>query len=136
MAVAISNEAVVKAVAGKIARFVTDGDLVGLRALYTPDARIWHNTDDHEKTVEESLQFLDGLLSVTTRRWCADVRLTPTPRGYIDQHYMCAVLTSGEEVRVPICMVVTLEGERVKRLEEYIESEASGAVAAALLRAG
>lgn len=132
----MSDDRVVKAVAAKVARFVADGDLDGLRALYMPDARIWHNTDDREKTVEESLTFLDGLLSVTSRRWYADVRLTPTPIGYIDQHYMCAVLTTGEEVRVPICMVVTLDGERVKRLEEYIESEASGPVTAALLRGG
>jgi ketosteroid isomerase-like protein len=132
----MSNEGVVNAVAAKVARFVADGDLDGLRALYTPDARIWHNTDDKDKTVEESLAFLDGLLGVTSRRWYADVRLTPTTIGYIDQHYMCAVLTTGEEVRVPICMVVTLEGKRVKRLEEYIESEASGPVTAALLRGG
>jgi ketosteroid isomerase-like protein len=136
MAAPMSDHGVVKAVAAKVARFVADGDLDGLRALYMPDARIWHNTDDREKTVEESLAFLDGLLSVTSRRWYADVRLTPTPIGYIDQHYMCAMLTTGEEVRVPICMVVTLDGERVKRLEEYIESEASGPVTAALLRGG
>jgi len=136
MAATMSDDRVVRSVADKVARFVADGDLDALRALYAPDARIWHNTDDKDKTVEESLAFLDGLLSVTTKRWYADVRLTPTPSGYVDQHYMCAVMTTGEEVRVPICMVVTLEGERVKRIEEYIETEASGPVTAALLRGG
>jgi len=130
----MSDPGVVSAVADKFARFVAEGDLDGLRALYTPDARIWHNTDDHAKTVEESLQFLAGLLSVTTKRWYADVRLMPTPSGYVDQHYVCAVLTTGEEVRVPVCMVVTLDGARVERLEEYIEPEASGPITAALLR--
>jgi uncharacterized protein len=119
MATTISDDRVIKSVAGKIARFVADGDLDALRGLYTPDARIWHNVDDKEKTVDESLEFLDALLSRTTRRWFADVRLTPTPNGYVDQHYVCAVLTTGEEVRVPICMVVTLEGDRVKRLDDY-----------------
>jgi ketosteroid isomerase-like protein len=128
------DDRVVKSVADKFARFVAGGDLDALRSLYTPDARIWHNTDDKEKTVEESLEFLDGLLSVTSKRWYADVRLTPTPSGYVDQHYVCAVMTTGEEVRVPICMVVTLEGERVKRVDEYIETGASGPVTTALLR--
>jgi len=136
MGATLSDERVVNVVADKVARLVADGDLDGLRAVYTADARIWHNTDDKDKTVDESLEFLAGLLSVTSRRWYADVRLTPTPAGYIDQHYMCAALTTGEEVRVPICMVVTLEGEHIKRLEEYIESAATGPVTAALLRGG
>jgi ketosteroid isomerase-like protein len=134
MAATVSDDRVVSEVAAKFARFVADGDLDALRALYTPDARIWHNTDDTAKTVEESLEFLGALLSVTTRRWYADVRLTPTPTGYVDQHYVCAVLTTGDEVRVPVCMVVTLDGARVTRLEEYIEPEASGPITAALLR--
>jgi uncharacterized protein len=130
----MSDDRVVKSVAEKIARFVADGDLDGLRALYTSDARIWHNTDDARKTVEESLAFLGGLLRVTNKRWYADVRLTPTPSGYVAQHYLCAVLITGDEVRIPICMVVTLEGDRVTRLEEYIEPEASAPITAALLR--
>jgi len=133
MATTMSDDPVIQSVADKLARLVADGDIDGLRALYTPDARIWHNTDDREKTVEESLQFLGGLLGVTSKRWYSDVRLTPTPNGYVSQHYVAVVMTTGEEVRVPICMVVTLDGERVKRIDEYIESGAAGPVTAALL---
>src|SRR5437762_12939742 len=118
MGATLADERVVNVVAAKVARLVADGDLDGLRAVYTSDARIWHNTDDKDKIVDECLDFLAGLLSVTSRRWYADVRLTPTPAGYIDQHYMCAVLTTGEEIRVPICMVVTLECLRIKWPEE------------------
>jgi hypothetical protein len=44
---------------------------------------------------------------------------------------VCAVLTTGEEVRIPICMVVTLEGERVKRLDDYTMLDPPGPGAAA-----
>ncbi|MET9460038.1 nuclear transport factor 2 family protein [Streptomyces canus] len=134
MAPTMPDERVVEAVADAFARIAAEGDVEALRALYTDDARVWHNTDDTVKTVEESLVFFEGLLSVTSKRWYEDVRLARTATGYVDQHYMCAMLKTGEEVRVSICAVVTLEGERVKRVDEYIESGACGPVTAALMR--
>ena len=123
MATTIADEQA-RAVAEKFARLVAERDLDGLRELYTPDARIWHNSDDTEKSVDESLQFFGGFLTITNKVWYSDIRVTPTPSGYLDQHYLCANLTTGADVRLPMCMVVTLEGERVKRLEEYIVTNA------------
>jgi hypothetical protein len=77
-----------------------------------------------------------GCTAPPVARWYADFWLTPTPDGCIDQHYVCEVVTSGEAVPVPIYMVIALEGERFKWLEEYIEFEASGPVTAGLLRGG
>jgi len=129
----MTDESVMRAVSERLARLVAAGDLDGLRAtLYTPDARIWHNTDDRSKTVDESLDFFGALVGVTTERGYEDVRLTPTPTGFVQQHYMTAVLTTGETVRAPICMVITLEGDRVKTLAEYIESGSSASVEALL----
>ena len=119
MTTTMTDDGLAKSVAGKIARLVADRDLDGLRAVYTPDACIWHSSDDKEKTVEESLEFLAAQLSLTTKLWFEDQRVTPTPSGYVDQHYVCAVLTTGDEVRIPIVFVVTLEGERLKRLDDY-----------------
>ena len=116
----MTDEQVARSVADSMARVVADADYDGLRGLYTPDACIWHNIDDKEKTVEESLAFLEGLLRHTSKRWFEDVRLTLTPTGYVDQHYVRAILTTGEEMQIPICMVVTLEGERIKRLDDYM----------------
>jgi hypothetical protein len=73
-----------------------------------------------------------ALLSVSRKTWYSEVRLTPTASGYVDQRYVCAVLPAGEEVGVPICMVVTLKGGRVKRLEEYIEAGVAAPATAAL----
>ena len=47
MATTIADEQA-RAVAEKFARLVAERDLDGLRELYTPDARIWHNSDDTE----------------------------------------------------------------------------------------
>ena len=37
---------------------VESGDLEAVRAIYAPDARIWHNHDRKEQTVEENLKVL------------------------------------------------------------------------------
>jgi ketosteroid isomerase-like protein len=123
---------VIAMVADRFARCAAERDAEGLRGVYAADARIWHNLDDAEKSVDESLLFLANLLAVTSRCWYEDVRITATGRGYLDQHYMCAALSTGEEVRVPVCAVVTLEGESVKRVEEYVEALAMGPVLEAL----
>ena len=68
----MSNDPVVNAVADKFARLVAGGDLDGLCAPYTLDARIWHNTDDKAKTIEENMELLDGLLGVTAWRRLSD----------------------------------------------------------------
>ena len=119
MTTTITDDTVVKSVAEKMARAVADCDLDALRELYTPDACIWNSSDDKEKTVEESLEFLAAQLSMLTKVRFEDVKLTPTPTGYIDQHYARAVLPTGDELRIPNILVVTLEGERVKRIDDY-----------------
>ena len=121
MATTMSDDGVVKSVAEKIARLVADRDLDALREIYTPDAVIWHSSDDKEKTVEESVEATAAQLALSTELWFEEQKLTPTPTGYIDQHYACVKLTSGEQVRVPTCAVVTLEGDRIKRFNEYVE---------------
>ena len=122
MTTTMTDDGLAKSVAGKIARLVADRDLDGLRAVYTPDACIWHSSDDKEKTVEESLEFLAMQLSLTTKVWFEDQKLTPTPNGYV----------TGDEVRIPICFVVTLEGDRVKRLDDYARFEPLAPAVAAL----
>src|SRR6476659_3280319 len=121
----MTDERVMRSIGETFARCAADLDLDTWREMYAPDARIWHNTENNEMTVDENFEFLGYALSTaTTKRWYADMKLTPTPTGYISQHDFCAILTSGEEVRFPICMVITLDGDRITRLEEYFDGEA------------
>ncbi|MFE4758871.1 nuclear transport factor 2 family protein [Streptomyces mirabilis] len=121
----MTTEAAMKKVSVTIQQIIAAGDLSGLRELYRPDAVVWHNVDDTEKSVDTSLEMMQGMLSVTTKRWYEEVRLTPTHEGFVQQHYTCAELVDGRSMRVPTCMVITLDGERVTRLEEYFESGAA-----------
>lgn len=45
-------------VAERFFRAVEAGDVEAIRAIYAPDARIWHNHDGVEQTVDENLRVL------------------------------------------------------------------------------
>jgi ketosteroid isomerase-like protein len=117
----------IEAVRKEISRIIESGDLEALRGLCAPDAQIWHNTDQADKSVDETIQYLKGLVGATSRRWFSDVRVTPTPAGFVHQHYTNAVFPNGQEIRVATCVVITLEGDRIKRLEEYFDPSGTAA---------
>ena len=119
-------------IANELKQAATDGDLDALRGLYATDAVIWHNVDDTEKTVDESLQFLAGLRGVTTRTWYDRQKLTLTEQGFVLEHYTGAELTTGEEMLIPSCLVVTVTDGKIARLNEYIETSAAAPAFAAL----
>ncbi|HZO35607.1 MAG TPA: nuclear transport factor 2 family protein [Solirubrobacteraceae bacterium] len=119
-------------IANELKQAADSGDLDALRNVYATDAVIWHNVDDTEKTVEESLKFLGALRAVTTRTWYADQRLTLTENGFVLQHYTGAELKSGEELSIPSALIVTVKDGKISRLEEYIESNAAAPAFAAL----
>src|SRR5262249_52290463 len=93
----MSSREEVERVADELVRVAAAGDLDGLRRLYTADATICHNTDDADKSVEDSLRFLGGLRAVCTRVWYEDQRRTLTDSGFVLQHYTCAELGDGQQ---------------------------------------
>lgn len=123
-------------IADELERVVVEGDFDALRLMYAPDATVWHNIDDKDKTVEESLAFIGGLQSVCTRTWNEQTRRTFTENGFVVQHYTCAELKTGEQLRIPSCLVITVRDGKISRVEEYIESRAAAPGFAALAAAG
>ena len=77
-------------------------------------------------TVDEAIQYLQGIMASTSGRRFDNVRLTPTDAGFVDQHETCAVFDDGRGVRIPTCVIFTLDGQRVKRVEEYFDPSALG----------
>jgi ketosteroid isomerase-like protein len=101
---------------------VREGDLDGVRAMYAPDAVVWHNTDGVEQSVEENLRVLRWATSRIAGFRYEDVRRTATAGGFIEQHVLRGTAPSGEELRVPACIVCTVHDGRIARLDEYFDS--------------
>ena len=102
-------------------RAVERGDVDEIRAIYAPDARIWHNHDRKEQTVEENLRVLGWVSrNLTDRRYRVQRRVA-IPGGFLQQHILEAE-TAGGPFSMPACIVVEAKDGRITRLEEYLDS--------------
>ena len=76
-------------------RFLTaveTGDADAVRAIYAPHARIWHNFDGVEQTVEQNMRVLGWFARTLPNRRYRVLRREATRDGYFQQHVVEAVL--------------------------------------------
>lgn len=93
-----------------------------LRDLYEPDALTWHNTDGQEQTLEQNLAVLTGLRRAVPDLGLADVRVSATADGFVQQHTITGTARGGP-LALASCLVVRLSAAgRIARIEEYLDS--------------
>lgn len=117
------------AVAERFFAAVAAGDLDAVRDVYAPDAGIWHNTDDVVQTVDENLATLGWVVANLRDREYGDVRRSATADGFVQQHVLRVTNRAGRRVEIPACIVVRLAGDRIARLDEYLDSAGVAAFA-------
>ena len=109
--------------ADRLARAYEQNDADAIAACYAPDARIWHNIDGVERTVEEQLG---------ATRWF-NGQLKNINYEIVSRHASTAVMSSstsctatlangGGAFRMPLIMNVTVRDGRITRLDEYLDS--------------
>jgi ketosteroid isomerase-like protein len=106
------------------------GDVDALRRIYAPAARIWHNGDGAEQTVEENLPTLRWLgRNVRDLRY-EEIRRDPLPAGHVQRHMLRGGLPDGTRIEVPACLFVTVTDGMIARIEEYADSRATDSLRA------
>jgi ketosteroid isomerase-like protein len=111
---------------------IEEGDVATVRECYHPDARIWHNNDGIEQTVDENLRVLTWMAhTLVTRRYDVQ-RLEALPDGFLQQHVLRATLPSGAEWALPACVIVRVRDGLIIRLDEYLDSAHVAALTTAL----
>jgi len=106
-------------------RFVSaiqTGDTATVRACYHPDAKLWHNTDGIEQTVDQNMKVLDWFIRTLPDRNYRVVRREPLPDGFLQQHVLEATLPDGTKWAMDACVVIKIEDGRITRLDEYMDS--------------
>jgi ketosteroid isomerase-like protein len=98
------------------------GDTAALRALYAPDAVVWHNFDGKAQSVDENLRVLAWVARNVRDLRYEEVRRQVTPTGWVQQHVLRGTAPSGKPLEVPACIVFTVAGGRVTRVDEYLDS--------------
>ena len=107
------------------------GDTDLLATIYTPDARIWHNDASGEQGVEDNLRVLRGLHAVVSGLHYDVGRRFPMDGGVVQQHVLRGTLPDGSAVAMPAAMFLYVEGDRVRRIEEYLDSAQAAPIRAA-----
>lgn len=97
------------------------GDLATIKALYSPDTRVWHNFDQLEYDGGEHLRLLETFFFVHyhDRRY-VDVRLDLLPDGIVRQHTLVAKLADGTPVKMLIVIFCRVRDGHITRVDEYI----------------
>jgi uncharacterized protein len=107
------------------------GDIDTVRAIYAPDALIWHNDDLIEQPVEENLKVLAGLHKAVSGLHYEVIRRAPADDGVIQQHILRGRLRNGQEVALHAAMYLQVRDGHVTRIEEYLDSAKRSSITAA-----
>jgi uncharacterized protein len=104
------------------------GDAETVRACYAPDAKIWHNNDGIEQTVEQNMRVLGWFARTLPDRKYHLVRREALPDGFFQQHVLAATLPDGTAWSMDACVVVRMQDGLITRLDEYIDSARAAAL--------
>ena len=101
---------------------IQTGDVPAVRACYAPGAKIWHNTDDIEQTVDDNIKVLDWFIATLPDRNYRVLRREALKDGFLQQHVLEATLPDGTPWKMYACVVIKMENGLITRLDEYLDS--------------
>jgi ketosteroid isomerase-like protein len=117
-----------------VVRFFTAleaGDIDTVRAIYAPDALIWHNDDLVDQSVDDNLKVLAGLHRAVSGLRYDVIRRAAVDDGVLQQHVLRGTLPDGSEVELHAAMYLQVRDGHITRIEEYLDSGKRGAIRAA-----
>ena len=118
----MSNPDEILALAERFVAALTAHDADTVRAIYAPDARIWHNSTGTLQTVDENIQSLHRVHSVLDNLHYDVQRREAINGGFFQQHILRGTLASGEAFAMPACAICDVNDGRITRLDEYLNA--------------
>lgn len=110
------------AIARQLVERLLAKDVDGVAALYTDDMTAWRNSDGRTLVKKQALKVVRILTGNLDDLRYENVRVSPTPDGFVQQHTMKCTAPNGEPVEAHVCMIATLDGDKIKQVCEYMDS--------------
>jgi ketosteroid isomerase-like protein len=98
------------------------GDTATIAALYTPDATIWHNFDKRDQDRDANLKTLGWVTRHVKNLRYEEIRRSPLPDGFVQQHVLRGTAPDGSELDVPAILRFYCRDGQVSRIEEYLDT--------------
>jgi ketosteroid isomerase-like protein len=108
-------------IADRLINAITASDTDAVRAVYAPDAAIWHNFDQKDQTVDENLATLVDMHRRATDLQYTQIRRFAAPDGFVQQHVLVGDATYGR-LELPAMIRFWVADGRITRLEEYVDT--------------
>ena len=118
------TDAVKLDVARRLIAAIVDGDVAAVADLYAEDMVGWRSFDQKELGKKQMVRVIEYLVGQVRDVHYENIRVETTPSGYVEQHVLHATAPDGTKVVVPACLVVQVEGGKIQRLDEYLDSAA------------
>jgi len=99
-------------------------DAEAYRALCTADSRHWINVGPSEHSLDERVALLAREREVLADFDLHDVRVSEFRNGFVVRATARGSLPTADAVTMAICSVVEHDGERITRVEEYVDRTA------------
>jgi ketosteroid isomerase-like protein len=101
---------------------IEQGDMAAVRAIYAPDAIVWHNSDGIASPVADNLKTLEDFIAYVPERHYTRRRLDVFEGGFVEQHVLKGKLVDGREVSLNACIVCRVREGHITRLDEYFDT--------------
>jgi len=124
------DEQTTLAFADRFIAAIEHGDVEAVRACYAPDAKIWHNTDKLEQSVEQNLKSVAWFARKLPQRTYHVQRREVLKDGFLQQHVLEAKLPDGGTWSLSACVLIRMKDGVITRLDEYIDSAETTALSA------
>lgn len=98
------------------------GDVDGVRSVYHPEIRVWHNYDQVSQTADENLRVLGWMVRKVKDLRYEEVRRYETADGFAQQHVLRGTAPNGEHLEMPAAIFCAVVEGRITRLEEYLDT--------------
>jgi ketosteroid isomerase-like protein len=108
-------------IADRLITAIMAGDSDAVRSIYSPDARIWHNFDQRDQTVDENLATLADMHRRAKNLNYTEIRRFAAPDGFVQQHVLTGDATYGP-MKMPAMIRFWVADGRISRLEEYLDT--------------
>ena len=110
------------AVADRFIDALNRADADEVRAIYAPDARIWHNFDRKLQSVEENIETMHFVHSKLSGLNYDVKNRIPLEDGFVQQHILRGTLGNGEPFAMEACAIVRVRDGRIVEIEEYLDT--------------
>jgi hypothetical protein len=103
----------------------------GVAALYHDDVEVWHNFDNAIQSKADNLKVLTGLTQTVAQLRYEVLERHTIGNRVVQRHNLYCRMAGDEEIVIPACIFLTIDGEKIKRIDEYLDTAQAARLRAA-----